>query len=375
MCPESEVRCLVVDELGEPRWRPRGPAGADRRARRAVRAAAGAGLRRAGPAASDVLIHYYSSGTTGLPKAAVHTHEGVLWNSFGQIPDLGLGPDVRLPRRAVAVLGGRLPRPVLASVLDGAARVLMPTGGLTVERIVDASSASTPRTPCSCRRCCASSSPTRALWSGCAARRCAGSCPAPSPCRAPLIEQLVEELPDCRVCRATGCRSSPPSRRCSRPRRRSARRHRPDGRLITRPRGQADDGEIADAGAGELLLRSPATMSGYFGRPEETAEAFADGWLHTATSVEIDERGLPDDHRPQEGHDHLRRPERVPEGDRGRAPRCRASGGLRRRRTRRALGRGAVAVLVPREGESVDEDASSARAARALGLQAARGRC
>jgi acyl-CoA synthetase (AMP-forming)/AMP-acid ligase II len=37
----------------------------------------------------------------------------------------------------------------------------------------------------------------------------------------------------------------------------------------------------SSAGAGELLVRSPSVFSGYFGRPEATAEAFADGWYRT----------------------------------------------------------------------------------------------
>ena len=39
-----------------------------------------------GPALHDPFILYYSSGTTGLPKAAVHTHDGVLWNAGCQTP-------------------------------------------------------------------------------------------------------------------------------------------------------------------------------------------------------------------------------------------------------------------------------------------------
>src|SRR4051794_33532390 len=37
--------------------------------------------------ADDLLLLQYTSGTTGFPKGAMHTHSTVLWNSFHQIPD------------------------------------------------------------------------------------------------------------------------------------------------------------------------------------------------------------------------------------------------------------------------------------------------
>ena len=45
------------------------------------------------------------------------------------------------------------------------------------------------------------------------------------------------------------------------------------------------------AADGELLLKSPGNMSGYFGKPEATAEVFADGWLKTGDIGSIDGDG------------------------------------------------------------------------------------
>jgi len=44
----------------------------------------------------------------------------------------------------------------------------------------------------------------------------------------------------------------------------------------------ADDGRILTIGEiGELVVRGPSVMVGYLNRPEETAQALRDGWLHT----------------------------------------------------------------------------------------------
>ena len=52
------------------------------------------------------------------------------------------------------------------------------------------------------------------------------------------------------------------------------------------------DGKVLPAGeVGELILRGPNVMLGYYKRPEETAEALKDGWLHTGDLAKMDEEG------------------------------------------------------------------------------------
>ncbi|HMO58731.1 MAG TPA: AMP-binding protein, partial [Roseiflexaceae bacterium] len=44
---------------------------------------------------------------------------------------------------------------------------------------------------------------------------------------------------------------------------------------------------------GELLVRGPQVMQGYWGRPDETAEVIdSDGWLRTGDLVRMDARGM-----------------------------------------------------------------------------------
>ncbi len=52
-----------------------------------------------------------------------------------------------------------------------------------------------------------------------------------------------------------------------------------------------DNNEVAPGEAGEICVQSAHVMEQYWKRPEQTAEAFAGGWLHTGDIARADERG------------------------------------------------------------------------------------
>jgi len=50
--------------------------------------------------------------------------------------------------------------------------------------------------------------------------------------------------------------------------------------------------EVPSGEAGELVIRGPQVMQGYWRAPEETAAALRDGWLHTGDVARVDEDGF-----------------------------------------------------------------------------------
>ena len=54
----------------------------------------------------------------------------------------------------------------------------------------------------------------------------------------------------------------------------------------------AEGRTLAPGGVGELWIKGPQVVQGYWGKPEATAAAFTDGWYHTGDVVRMDEEGF-----------------------------------------------------------------------------------
>ncbi len=55
---------------------------------------------------------------------------------------------------------------------------------------------------------------------------------------------------------------------------------------------EPEGGRDSETGVGELLVRGPNVVRGYWNKPEATAETFREGWLHTGDLARIDADGL-----------------------------------------------------------------------------------
>ncbi len=55
---------------------------------------------------------------------------------------------------------------------------------------------------------------------------------------------------------------------------------------------EPDDGDGSHPPVGELLVRGPNVVAGYWNKPQATAETFVDGWLHTGDLARVDGDGL-----------------------------------------------------------------------------------
>ena len=62
-----------------------------------------------------------------------------------------------------------------------------------------------------------------------------------------------------------------------------------EAKVVDHSRGEC---ELPAGEAGELLIRGPQVMQGYWNRPEETAKTLRNGWLHTGDIARMDKDGF-----------------------------------------------------------------------------------
>ena len=245
------------------------------------------------PDPDDVALLQYSSGTTGRMKAAVHTQTTILWNSVHQIAELGIDPEsVTLLVPALCWSAG-LHDLTLATLWAGGHVVVHPSRHLDPQDLLRTLEQRRVThvflVPSILRRFAEIPDPDRYDLSALQLVLTGGEPVLPE-----LTEDLVRRFPGIPLAPSYGLSEFPSTMTHLTPRQ---LRGKPGsvGRpsLIAEVRIVDDaDNEVPVGTVGELLCRSPATMKGYHGDPEESARALSGGWLRTGDLARVDVDGF-----------------------------------------------------------------------------------
>ena len=101
-----------------------------------------------------------------------------------------------------------------------------------------------------------------------------------------------EQAVGCMLLEGYGLSETSPVASCNRP-----DRDRKPGSIGTPIRDvqmrvvDGEDHEVPQGEVGEIVIRGPNVMKGYWHRPEATADAIRDGWFHTGDLARVDEDG------------------------------------------------------------------------------------
>ena len=244
-------------------------------------------------AEEDLFLLQYTSGTTGRPKGAMHTHSTVLWNSYHQLPDFGIGSDsVVLGIPALCWAAG-LHDFALAVLIAGGTFVLNPSTsfdpdefGRTMER---ERVSHVLLVPTVLRRVVASGvldrhdlSSLRVVISG------------GEPVPVDTMAAFHEQLPSTQVIQVFGMSEFPTIMLWLDPRYAEAKRGSTGKACsIATVRVVDEDGRETPAGeVGEIVCRSPACALGYYGKPEASEALWKGGWMHSGDLAYRDEDGF-----------------------------------------------------------------------------------
>ena len=237
----------------------------------------------------DVAAIFYTSGTTGFPKGAMTTHENFLSNveNVRRASPIARGDGYRtlisVPLFHVTGCNSQL---LVASSLGGTS-VIMPAFDIQpfLRAIQEERIDAVPSVPAIFWY--ALNQPNLADFDLTGVRWVMyGGAPTPPE----LVSRIMETFPNARVSNSYGLTETS-SVTTFLPHEYS--RTRPDSVGLAAPVVDLKlldmDGE---SGVGELLVRAPNVVAGYWNKPEATAQTFADGWLRTGDLARLDAEGF-----------------------------------------------------------------------------------
>ncbi|HYL39468.1 MAG TPA: AMP-binding protein [Bryobacteraceae bacterium] len=236
----------------------------------------------------DVAAIFYTSGTTGFPKGAMTTHQGFLSNieTCRRIVPLPTDGSVRtlvsVPLFHVTGCNSQL----LPSCAYGGGTVIMPAFEVQafLQAIVQERISSVTSVPA-------------IFWLAINQPNFAGfdmtgvrwAMYGGAPIAPDLVGRIVEAFPNARVGNGFGLTETS-SVATFLPH--QFAKVRPDSVGFAAPVVDLKLFEPDPGGVGELLIRGPNVVKGYWNKPEATAQTFVDGWLHTGDLARIDADGF-----------------------------------------------------------------------------------
>ncbi len=240
----------------------------------------------------DLFLLQYTSGTTGFPKGAMHTQGTVAWNSFHQVGDFEVTPRERyLCIPGLCWVAG-FHDFTLATLWMGGTVVLMPSGGFDIGHLLELIERERV---------------TRVLLVPTIVKQLidypglskyglksldsvlTGAEPVP----VTVIEAFHRLIPQTALLQGYGL-SEGPSIAIFMKKEDAVRKIGSAGKPVTNCEVLIVDeamNRVPPGEKGEIVIKSPATMKGYWNKPEATREVFAGGWMHTGDLAETDEEG------------------------------------------------------------------------------------
>jgi len=237
----------------------------------------------------DVAAIFYTSGTTGFPKGAMTTHENFLSNTENcrrvvKLPDDGsVRSLVSVPLFHVTGCNSQL----LPTCESGDTLVIMPAfevqaflRAIRDERINLLTSVPAVYWLAINQKNFNEIDATKIRWIS------YGGAPiAPE-----LVARIMEAFPNARVGNGFGLTETS-----------SVATFLPHEYAHSRPESVGFGAPVVDldlfepdaeSGVGELLVRGPNVVKGYWNKPEATEETFVNGWLHTGDMARLDQDGF-----------------------------------------------------------------------------------
>ncbi len=237
----------------------------------------------------DVAAIFYTSGTTGFPKGAMTTHEGFLSNietcrRVSLLPfDGSTRTLVSVPLFHVTGCNSQF----LVACEGGGATVIMPAFNVqSFLKLIEAERINTLTSVPAVFWLAINQPNFREINTAEIIRVSYGGAPiAPD-----LVGRIIEAFPNARVGNGFGLTE------CS-----SVATFLPHEYARLRPETVGFAAPVVDlkldgvppgTNVGELLMRGPNVVKGYWNKPEATAETFAGGWLRTGDMARLDDEGF-----------------------------------------------------------------------------------